>query len=97
MIAYAKNPKDSYFGEGGDLFILPINAEQQQKLLKLSDLGGLRFDASLPKSLTTNARVIDDVPISVSEEDLFEDFEKYKVSSLQRLYRRNPDGSSTPL
>ena len=76
LITYAKKTKDSCFGEGGDLFIVPLNTEQQQKLHKLSELGGLKLVASLPKSVTTNAEVIEDVTTSVSQEDILGDIEK---------------------
>ena len=97
LIQRMGNPKDSYFGKGGDLFVFPVTNDQQKKLLNIRELGGLKFTASLPKSLTRNVRVIHDVPQSITEDELLTDFEKYKVLSVERLKRKKSDGSTTIL
>lgn len=74
---------------GGDLFIRPSTLDQQQDLLKTTEvLDGIKISCSLPRSHGTSKVVIHGVPLGDTDEEILKDLgSDYQINYVRRITR----------
>jgi len=87
ILDQAGEPISSSVMKGGDLKIQPKDVAQQEKLLKITSVGGKPVTASLPKSATLVLGIIRGVPTDLPDDVLRLSLEDQGVAAIKRLKR----------